>query len=207
MAMNAKLATRARGASRQHGATVLGFLAGLIIGLGIAVVVALFVTRAPVPFVNKANRAPDPALTRDGRPPPDPNAPLNSRARDALPGDPSSPTTAATPPAQASRAPSSGGDTAAQAPNVGAQTPPSQDASGSGSYVLQAGSFRASDDAEGMKARLALLGYEARVVAADVNGQTMYRVRIGPFAQQEDANRARGRLLAGGVESAVMRQR
>ncbi|MFP5405101.1 MAG: SPOR domain-containing protein, partial [Gammaproteobacteria bacterium] len=60
---------------------------------------------------------------------------------------------------------------------------------------------------EGMKARLALLGFEARVMSAEVNGQTVYRVRIGPFADQEDANRARSRLADGGIEASVSRQR
>ncbi len=43
--------TRSR---RMRGGTLLGFMIGLIFGLSIAVVVAMIVTRAPVPFVNKA---------------------------------------------------------------------------------------------------------------------------------------------------------
>lgn len=186
--------------ARERGGTLVGFLAGLIVGLGIAVVVALFVTRAPVPFVNKGNRAPEPSLSREGPLLPDPNLPLNSRGSTPAPGEPASPTAAAPaaplPPTAA---------IAPQSPSAVDSAPP--DARQQGGYILQAGAFRSSDDAEGMKARLALLGYEARVQPAEVNGQTMYRVRIGPFAQQDDANRARGRLTDGGIESSVIRQR
>jgi cell division protein FtsN len=74
-------------------------------------------------------------------------------------------------------------------------------------YLLQAGAFRGRDEADGMRARLALLGFEARVVGAEVNGQPMYRVRVGPFAQLDDMNDARARLAENGIEASVVRQR
>jgi cell division protein FtsN len=181
----------------QLGGTLFGFLAGLVLGLGIAVVVALFVTRAPVPFVKKAHRAPESVTApRNGEALPDPNAPLGARTRE---GDGTAP--AAQPPQPAPQAPAAG---APAAPGAPAAQQPAPAAEG---FLLQAGAFRSSDDADGMKARLALLGFEARVVPADVNGQPMYRVRIGPFAKQEDAARARARLIDGGIEASVIRQR
>ena len=182
----------------QRGGTLFGFLAGLVLGLAIAVVVALFVTRAPVPFVKKATRAPETVIApKAGEPLPDPNAPLVSRSG----GDPTAdglaqPPVPAAPPAGAAPAPAASGTAAASAPAAPVD-----------GYLLQAGAFRVADDAEGMKARLALLGFEARVVPADVNGQTVHRVRIGPFAKQEDAARARARLIDGGIEASVIRQR
>lgn len=182
----------------QLGGTLFGFLAGLVLGLGIAVVVALFVTRAPVPFVKKAHRAPESVTApRNGEALPDPNAPLGARTRE---GDGAAPAVAQPPP-PAPQAPAAG---APAAPGAPAAQQPAPVAEG---FLLQAGAFRSSDDAEGMKARLALLGFEARVVPADVNGQPMYRVRIGPFAKQEDAARARARLIDGGIEASVIRQR
>lgn len=182
----------------QLGGTLFGFLAGLVLGLGIAVVVALFVTRAPVPFVKKAHRAPESVTApRNGEALPDPNAPLGARTRE---GDGAAPAVAQ-PPQPAPPAPAAG---APAAPGAPAAQQPAPVAEG---FLLQAGAFRSSDDAEGMKARLALLGFEARVVPADVNGQPMYRVRIGPFAKQEDAARARARLIDGGIEASVIRQR
>jgi len=74
-------------------------------------------------------------------------------------------------------------------------------------YVLQAGAFRARDDADGMRVKLALLGFEARVLPAEVNGQTVYRVRIGPYAQADEMNRMRARLAENGIEATVIRQR
>jgi cell division protein FtsN len=183
-------AARERGRRRQRGGTVIGFLAGLIVGLSIAVIVALFVTRAPVPFVNKGHRMGErTAEPRNGAVLPDPNAPLQAQpgAEAAPPGSP-----AAALPAPAATAP---------------VAPAEERAATDSGYMLQAGAFRSSDDADGMRARLALLGFEARVVAAEVGGQPMYRVRIGPFAQQEDANRARARLIDGGIEASVVRQR
>jgi len=73
------------------------------------------------------------------------------------------------------------------------------------SYLLQAGAFRGQEDADAMRGRLALVGFEARVVAAEVNGQTMYRVRVGPFAQLDDMNKARARLAENGIEASVVR--
>lgn len=74
-------------------------------------------------------------------------------------------------------------------------------------YVLQAGAFRAQGDADGMRVKLALLGFEARVLPAEVNGQTVYRVRIGPYAQADEMNRMRARLAENGIEATVIRQR
>jgi cell division protein FtsN len=75
------------------------------------------------------------------------------------------------------------------------------------SFLLQAGAFRTLDDAESMRGKLALLGYEARVLSADVNGQTMYRVRVGPYPKVDDVNQIRSRLAENGIEAAVVRQR
>jgi cell division protein FtsN len=74
-------------------------------------------------------------------------------------------------------------------------------------YVLQAGAFRLADDADNMKAKLALIGLEARVQPAEVNGQRIFRVRIGPYVNLDDLNRARARLEENGIESSVVRQR
>lgn len=180
---------------RMRGGTLLGFMIGLIVGLSIAVVVAIFVTRAPVPFVNKANRAPERAIEpKSQAEAPDPNAPLYSKSRPgpepATPAAPagSPPVAVAPPTAPPAAAPDSKGDDRA-------------------TYLLQAGAFRSSSEAESMKAKLALIGFEARVLTADVNGQTMYRVRIGPYAQLDAMNRARARLAENGIEASVVRQR
>lgn len=48
-------------------------------------------------------------------------------------------------------------------------------------YVMQAGSFRESAEAERHKAKLALLGIESRVEKAKVGNVIWHRVKIGPY--------------------------
>jgi len=48
-------------------------------------------------------------------------------------------------------------------------------------YVMQAGSFREGAEAERHKAKLALLGIEARVEKAKVGNAIWHRVKIGPY--------------------------
>ena len=38
---------------QQQGGTLLGFILGLIVGLAVALVVAVYVTKVPIPFMNK----------------------------------------------------------------------------------------------------------------------------------------------------------
>lgn len=171
------------------GGTLLGFMAGLIVGLTIAVVVAIFVTRAPVPFLNKAKRSADRLeAPRTEAETPDPNRPLYSRS---APGPMAAPVPGATLPSPV-------------AP-VSPAPPGTLDAVSS--YVLQAGAFRDQDDAEGMRAKLALIGYEARVVEADVDGRPMFRVRVGPYADLNTMNDVRARLAQSGIEASVVRRR
>jgi len=72
-------------------------------------------------------------------------------------------------------------------------------------YLLQVGSFRQANDAEQLKARLALLGMTARVQSVNVNDSTWHRVRIGPVTGARQAEDIRGRLLQNGIDSLVMK--
>lgn len=50
------------------------------------------------------------------------------------------------------------------------------------SYFIQVGAFAKEDDANNLKTRLALVGFEAMVQTADIPDKgTMHRVRIGPL--------------------------
>jgi cell division protein FtsN len=178
----------------QRGGTLTGLLIGVVTGLAVAVVVAVVVSRSPVPFLKSQRTSDRIGEARTGVVAPDPNAGLRSRVRDA--DSPAPPVVASVP------APTAPG---ALAPALPPPAAPEQPADAG--YLLQAGAFRSADDAEAMKARLALIGIEARVVVAEVGGQTMFRVRIGPFAGQEEAGRARARLAENGVDSALIRQR
>ncbi len=73
-------------------------------------------------------------------------------------------------------------------------------------YVLQVGSFRRTEDADRLKAQLALLGFETRVERAKISAQdTRYRVRSGPYQGKEALNQARKRLADNGFKGIVIR--
>ena len=74
-------------------------------------------------------------------------------------------------------------------------------------YIIQAGAFRVQEDAEAMKAKLALAGYEARILTADVSGQPLYRVRLTPYKVLDDVNKAKSKLAENGIESTVIRMK
>jgi cell division protein FtsN len=82
-----------------------------------------------------------------------------------------------------------------------AQKPSSRD-----KYFLQAGSFQNADDADNLKAKLAMLGVEASVQDADLSEKGVWhRVRVGPFTKIDDINRVRASLQQNGVQSSLIK--
>jgi cell division protein FtsN len=194
--------------SRSGGGTLLGILVGLLAGLAIAVATALFMNRSSLPFVDKVKRpaGTSPAADAAARGEvPDPNRAMQKgRPQPAEPPAAASAPGAPPPsPAGAPGAPGAPPPLASAAPGAPAAEAPADKSS----YLLQAGAFKGQEDAEGMKVKLALIGFEARIVTAEVNGVTFYRVRVGPYGQIEDMNRARSRLAENGIEASVVRGR
>ena len=73
-------------------------------------------------------------------------------------------------------------------------------------YYLQAGSFSNADDADKLKAKLAMLGMEANVQTATIPDKGVWhRVRLGPYKGLDEMNIARSTLQQNGVEAAPMR--
>lgn len=91
--------------------------------------------------------------------------------------------------------------TAANTAASAAPTHPAVDAP----YILQAGAFGASGDAEATKAKVALLGLGARVESASINGRTVYRVRMGPYATASELAEAKRKLAAGGLPAMAIK--
>lgn len=213
----------------QRGGTMFGVIAGLLVGLIVAAAVAVYVTKSPVPFIDRASRGPDPSVPNPGFAP-DPNRSLYGR--DAAAGLPPSgplatpPVPVPTPAPAPVPAPESGRREAldqliASLPNREVQPAPRvskpearpaenkpesrPQSAPAGRYLLQVGSFRVVEDAEALKAKIAFLGFDVRLQQAMVNGVLMNRVQVGPFAKLDDMNRARARLAENQVEAAVVR--
>jgi len=73
-------------------------------------------------------------------------------------------------------------------------------------YLLQAGSFRQADDADALRANLALLGIEARIQTVELpGGETWHRVRIGPFSNLENVNTVRQRMAGQAIDAILLR--
>lgn len=197
--------------NRQRGGTLLGIVIGLVIGLGIALAVAMVITKTPIPFTDKSGRqkAQEPTASQTG----DPNQPMY-RKRGAQPGTgevaPPENTAAPQPPARQElrvepAAPGSAAEPGS-APIVEQSAPVRPEAQEEKwQYYLQAGAFREMHDAESMRAKLALLGVEARVSERQADTGLLYRVRVGPFDQMDTMNRVRSKLTEAGIDAAVVR--
>ncbi len=75
-----------------------------------------------------------------------------------------------------------------------------------GTYLLQAGSFRNQEQAEQLRARLGLLGYETSIQMVSIdNRQSWHRVRVGPFRNLTDLNKARSALKKNGIDAILIR--
>lgn len=72
-------------------------------------------------------------------------------------------------------------------------------------YILQAGAFQASGDAEAVKAKIALLGLSARVESAQIADKTVFRVRMGPYGSASELADAKRRLSSGGLPAMAIK--
>ncbi|GAA4786800.1 SPOR domain-containing protein [Lysobacter hankyongensis] len=92
-----------------------------------------------------------------------------------------------------------------------ASTPPKPDTAtaaeprGDARYILQAGAFAASGDAEALKAKIAFLGLGARVESAQIQGKTVYRVRMGPYGTATELADAKRKLSGGGLPAMAIK--
>ncbi|MEO0367595.1 MAG: SPOR domain-containing protein [Pseudomonadota bacterium] len=73
-------------------------------------------------------------------------------------------------------------------------------------YYLQVASFRQQQDAEEVRASLALNGIESETQAREVEGKGLYyRIRLGPFENKRVAKNSKTRLQKLGYEPFVFR--
>lgn len=225
-------AKRKTGGSRsQLGGTIVGFIVGIVVGLVAALALAVYVTKVPIPFMsgkNQVRSAEHDAAESKKNQNWDPNAPLHGRnparpmAPPAAPAQTASaPSIAAPPPvAQVPTTPAPAARPAPSADPLGdlanaraAARPapaPAPVAAATATadpfeYFVQAGAFRTPEDAETQRARLAMMGLEARVTEREQAGRTVYRVRMGPYKNREEAERTKDRLSSTGADTALVR--
>ncbi|MEX0733988.1 MAG: SPOR domain-containing protein [Steroidobacteraceae bacterium] len=74
-----------------------------------------------------------------------------------------------------------------------------------GAYVLQAGSYKKFEDADRVKAQLALQGIESNVERVSIDSNTWHRVRVGPITDLAELNRVKQRLTEAEVDVLVVR--
>ena len=73
-------------------------------------------------------------------------------------------------------------------------------------YYLQVGSFKDTEDAENLKAKIAMLGMEAYVQSADLSEKGMWhRVRVGPFTKIDTIKKTRSSLLESGIKANLIK--
>jgi cell division protein FtsN len=71
---------------------------------------------------------------------------------------------------------------------------------------LQAGSFQSASEADNQKAKLALLGAEARIQQVMLQDKVWYRVRLGPYHKIDDVNHLRADLARQGIDANLVRK-
>ncbi len=184
----------------QKGGTGLGFVLGLLVGLAGALAVAVYVTKVPVPLVDRglgrkpAQDAQEQERNRDWNP----NAGLASK------------TVPVTPPEQPASPEPAPAATPAKDP-VGeliksreGESKPAADADPY-LYFVQTGAFQSPAEAETQRARLAMLGFDPKVSEREQAGQLIHRVRLGPYRSKAEAERVHEQLAAQGVKIALIR--
>ncbi len=218
--------------NQQRGGTLLGLIIGALVGLGAALAVAVYVTKVPVPFLNKTqprsadtdaaeakkNKDWDPNVQLAGKNSVRP-APTASGVVGAVPA--TAPVEASAPPTKPKVSSDPLGDLA-KARSEAKSDAKSDNKSDSKSdnkpdpvsattgvdpfnYFIQAGAFRTPEDAEQQRAKLLLMGFQARVTEREQSGRTVFRVRLGPFDKKDDADKVKERLDGNSVETALVR--
>jgi cell division protein FtsN len=198
-----------------RGGTLLGIFIGLVLGLSIAAGVAFFLGRSGLttPIASPGGTK-DKEIARGGRDASAPAAPSDKPRFDfykILPGaeEPKAGPTRL-PDRLQERSPGGTPDTASPAAPAAvataATTAAATTAASGDRFWLQAGAFTSASDAENMKARLALSGWEAAVQTVSLPDKSLrYRVRLGPYDNAEELNRIKAELGNRGFDVAVIK--
>lgn len=192
---------------QQRGGTILGFVIGVVVGLGAALAVAVYVTKVPIPFVDRGSTrsADQDAVESQKNKDWDPNAPLYGK-NPAKPGGvmPAPGTSPADTPVELPKGELKPAVTADPLGDL-AKARASADTADPFRYFVQVGAFRTAEDAESQRAKLSLSGVEAKISEREQAGRTVFRVRVGPFDRRDEADQTKEKLDAAGLETALVR--
>jgi cell division protein FtsN len=138
---------------------------------------------------NPGAGAPAPAVTAD---------PLADLAKKQNPNA----APAASAPAAPAPAPAASAPPPAATPQSANKAPATNDPF---TYFVQAGAFKSAADADAQKAKLSMMGIEAKVSEREQAGRAIFRVRSGPFDDKDQAEKIKARLDANGMDAALVR--
>ena len=181
---------------RSEGGFLLGIFVGVVAGLALALGIAFYLNKAPMPFLTAKPTKSDKDLA-SGKPPAIAGLPQGSSAPAAgekpkfdfykiLPGQ---------------EEPVTEKELRERSRTARGQQESSKDV-----YFIQAGSFQNPADADNQKARLAILGFESSVEPANLPDKgTWYRVRLGPYNKVEEINRVRQALAQNGIDASLVK--
>jgi cell division protein FtsN len=213
---------------KQHGGMILGVIVGVLVGLGIALGVAVYVMKVPTPFNSKVtsrsaaqdaqeakkNKDWDPNAALSGKPAAKADTPTDTKPAEAKPVVTTPAVTATTPNAPAtpttptSPTPQAAATKPSQPATAGTSIPNGLSATPTGNteieYFVQVAAFSNEAEAQAMRGKLALAGFEGRIVEREQSGRTVYRVRTGPF-NQAGGDKAKVSLEAAGFETVLVR--
>lgn len=195
----------------QKGGFFLGMIIGLLVGVLVALGVALYVTKVPIPFVDKVpQRTPAQDAAEEERNKTwDPNAPLAGRnparpaaAASGVVSEAASVAPAAAPVAEAPvPKPAASRAAAASAPVAAASAKGEAETL---QFYVQVGAYARSEDAEQQRAKLAMSGLVGRITEREQAGRVMYRVRLGPYDSHDEAGTVKEQAAAAGYPDAAL---
>ena len=171
---------------------LIGLMLGLVIGVAIAAAVAIYLARVPSPFTQKTET---PKVTA-------PSA-VERAEKDAAKPDEKKPYTFYEI-LEDNKTPKPDKSSTTNKPAPAAEANPVVD--DKTVFYLQAGAYQSENDADNQKAKIALLGFEARVKSAALPDKgTLYRVRLGPFKSQDEAGETKKALQENGITASLIK--
>lgn len=173
---------------------LIGILIGLVLGLGLALGVAWYINKMPNPFLTRTPTVKgDPA--KDVEPPP--SITVEKKTARAPDGKPRFDFYKILPGTEEPATDQQVRDAKKKAKAAPKET-----------FFLQAGAFQNPPDADNLRARLALLGIEAKIQTATLPDRGVWhRVRVGPYTSVEELSRTRETLKQNGVETTLIKVR